>query len=32
MNVGSGTIFLILLVMFMSVDAVYYQTILAVVQ
>ncbi|MDO5751826.1 AI-2E family transporter [Arthrobacter sp.] len=32
MNVGSGTIFLLLLVMFMSVDAVYYPTILAVVK
>ncbi|ALE06718.1 hypothetical protein AL755_16725 [Arthrobacter sp. ERGS1:01] len=29
MNVGSGTIFLLLLVMFMSIDAVYFPTILA---
>lgn len=32
MNVGSGTIFLLLLVMFMGIDAAYFPTILAVVQ
>ncbi|MGA7203404.1 MAG: AI-2E family transporter [Specibacter sp.] len=32
MNVGSGTVFLLLLVMFMSIDAVHYPTILAVVK
>ncbi|ALV46084.1 hypothetical protein MB46_11910 [Arthrobacter alpinus] len=32
MNIGSGTVFLLLLLMFMSVDATYYPTILAVVQ
>ncbi len=31
MNFGSGTVFLLLLLMFMSVDATYYPTILAVV-
>lgn len=32
MNVGSGTVFLLLLVMFMSIDATYFPTILAVVK
>ncbi|MHA7268814.1 AI-2E family transporter [Arthrobacter sp. HLT1-20] len=32
MNVGSGTVFLLLLVMFMSIDATYFPAILAVVQ
>ncbi|WP_104089714.1 AI-2E family transporter [Arthrobacter sp. GMC3] len=32
LNVGSGTIFLLLLVLFMSIDGAYYPTILAVVK
>lgn len=32
MNVGSGLVFLLLLVMFMSIDATYFPTILAVVK
>lgn len=32
MTVGSGTVFLLLLVMFMSIDATYFPTILAVVK
>ncbi|MEV8182311.1 AI-2E family transporter [Specibacter sp. NPDC078692] len=32
MNVGSGTVFLLLLIMFMSIDATYFPTILAVVK
>lgn len=32
MNIGSGTVFLLLLILFMSIDAAYYPTIMAVVK
>ncbi|MHA7306471.1 AI-2E family transporter [Arthrobacter sp. TMN-49] len=32
LNIGSGTVFLLLLIMFMSIDATYFPTILAVVK